>query len=53
MRPSRVRVLKVSTDQQQSTDEKELDSDTDGIDAEHRRAQESGEVFEGGSHSER
>jgi len=42
----------MSTDQQQSTDEQELDSNTDDIEAEHRRAQESGEVFEGGPHSE-
>ena len=42
----------MSTDSQQ-TDEQELDSNTDEIEAEHRRAQESGEVFEGGPHSER
>jgi len=43
----------MSTDQQQSTDEQESDSDMDDIDAEHRHAQESGEVFEGGPHSDR
>jgi hypothetical protein len=47
-----MRVLEMSTDSQQ-TDEQELDSNTDEIEAEHRRAQESGEVFEGGPHSER
>jgi hypothetical protein len=42
----------MSTDQQ-SADEQELDSNTEDIEAEHRRAQESGEVFEGGTQSER
>lgn len=42
----------MSTDSQQ-TDEQELDSNTDDIEVEHRRAQASGEVFEDGPHSER
>jgi len=53
VRPSRVRVIDMSTDQQQSTDEQKSESDTDDIEAEHRQAQESGEVFEGGPYSER
>lgn len=43
----------MSTEQQQSTEESKLDSDIDDIATEHRQAQESGEVFEGGSYSER
>ena len=43
----------MSTDQQQSTEAEEPDSVTDDIEAEHRRAQGSGEVFEGGPHSDR
>jgi len=42
----------MSTDQPQSTEGQEPDSATDDIEAEHRRAQGSGEVFEGGRHSE-
>ena len=43
----------MSTDQPQSREEQEPDSVTDDIEAEHRRAQESGEMFEGGPHSDR
>jgi len=43
----------MSTEQQQTTEEPKLDSDTDDIAIEHRRAQESGEVFEDGPHRER
>lgn len=43
----------MSTDQQQSTEAEEPDREMDKIEAEHRRAQESGEVFEGGPHSDR
>ena len=42
----------MSTDNQQPTKEQELDRETDEIEADHRQAQESGEVFEGGRHSE-
>lgn len=40
----------MSTDQQQAGDEQDQDQQADGVDsieAEHRRAQESGEVFDG------
>jgi len=43
----------MSTDQQQSTEGQEPDREMDDIEAEHRQAQESGEVFEGGRHSEK
>jgi len=42
----------MSTEQQQTTEGPKLDSDTDDIATEHRQAQESGEVFEGGPYSE-
>ena len=43
----------MSTEQQQTTKEPKLDSDTDDIATEHRQAQESGEAFEGGLYSDR
>jgi len=43
----------MSTDQQQSTEAEEPDREMDEIEAEHRRTQESGEVFEGGPYSDR
>ena len=42
----------MSTEQQQTTEEPKLDSDTDDIATLHRQAQESSEVFEGGPYSE-
>ena len=43
----------MSTEQQQTTEEPKLDSNTEDIATEHNQAQESGEVFEGGPYSGR
>ena len=44
----------MSTDRQEAVDEQDHPTvDDSDIETEHRRAQESGEVFEGGPHSDR